>query len=225
MRAIVMRSHNKLMIRGSEPEMAQLLKRFEGPPIEGWQRNAAAESRMRSSGIRSEGTYCLTCSANERRRPASLWLHSRGSGEISVSDIVSMDKRGLSDHECNFILADFESAIHKAKGDGSTVVTEIVPHVVRLESYLLSEAIRRLNAFSLCAENKQVLNSKDRRRWHEFIIETHLEGAELDTSVLDQWLAEHGWAEEMRRELLFEYADHRSVLWAYDEERLEKCLR
>ena len=39
-----------------------------------------------------------------------------------------------------------------------------------------------------------------------------------------QWLAEVGWPEDRRQHLVCEYESSQSILAAYDEERLEKCL-
>jgi hypothetical protein len=218
-----MRSVNELTIRASESDMAQLLSRLEAHRVEGWSRNTDAESRLQKRGIRGGRSYCFACLANERRPAASLWLQPRGSSEFSVANIVSGNRQGLSDHEYNLILEDFESAIREVACDGLEVVTELVPHRIKLEVYLSPEAMRRLIEFTRTA-NKQALHPNDCRRWQEFVIQSHVERAELDPVLLDRWLTEQGWPEEQRQHLLSEYEASRSVLTVYDEERLERCL-
>ena len=219
-----MRSVNELTIRGSESDMAQLLSRFEAHRVEGWSRNTDAESRLQKRGMRGGRSYCFACSANERRPPASLWLQPRGPSEFYVSNIVSGNRQGLSDHEYNLILEDFESAIREVARDGLEVVTELVPYRIKLEVYLSPEAMRRLIEFSRTA-NKQALHPNDCRRWQEFVDSVaRRTGRARSASFWTDGSLNRGGRQEQRQQLLSEYEASRSVLTVYDEERLERCL-
>jgi hypothetical protein len=121
------------------------------------------------------------------------------------------------------LLAQFESTILRPANVDVGAEIKLDHPRTELEMYLSHEAIRRLESFSATA-NKNLLHSADYRRWQDFIVQSHLERAGLDSSVLQQWLAEQGWPENQRQHLATDYESVRSILATYDEERLEKCL-
>ncbi len=218
-----MRSLNKLTIRGAAPQIARLLGELDRFLTGGWRRDAEAESRLQRMGIRGGATYCYACPATERRPAAALWLQARGDNELHVSNIVPQSKRELTEDEYNGLLAEFESTILRPANVGVGAVIELEHPRTTLEMYLSHEAVRRLESFSATA-NKNILHPADYRRWQDFIVQSHLERVGLDPSLLKQWLAEQGWPEDQQQHLANDYESVRSVLAAYDEERLEKCL-
>jgi hypothetical protein len=218
-----MRSLNELTVRGPAPQLARLREQVDRSLTGGWRRGTETEARLQEMGIRGGTTYCYACSATDRRPVAALWLQARGSEELYVSNIVPQGKRELTDDEYNLILADFESNVLQPASEGLAVEITLVHHRVSLDVYLSPEAVRRLEAFSAVAD-KGNLHPKDCQRWREFVIQAHLERAGLDPALLEQWLADQGWPEGQRQHLVCEYESARSVLTAYDEERLEKCL-
>jgi hypothetical protein len=174
-------------------------------------------------GLPGGGTECFACTSEGHRPAAALWLQRRGGEELYVANIVPLGKRELSDDEYNFVLAAFDSQILRPARGGLDIETELIHNRVTPEAHLSPEAARRLKAFSATA-NKVSLHSTDCQRWREFIVQSHVEGADFDPLLLDQWLAEQGWPEEQRQHLVCEYETARSILGTYDEERLEKCL-
>jgi hypothetical protein len=222
MQSAAMRSRNELTIRGTAPQIAQLLKRLEQPQAKGWRRHAEAESRRHALGM-PDMARCFACTAESRRPAAALWLQLGGEDRLFVEDIVALGKGGLTDDEYNLILAEFESEVLGPAGAGLDIQTSVSANRITLEAYLSREAVRRLQAFSSTA-NKASLHLADCRPWREFIIQSHLESADFDPLLLEQWLAEQGWSEEQRQHLVGEYESSRSILAAYDEERLERCL-
>lgn len=218
-----MRSLNELTVRGLSAQLARLLERLDRSLTGGWRRNIDAEARSQKMGLRSGTTHFYACSATDRRPAASLWFQARGPEELYVSNIVPHGKRELTDDEYNLILADFESMVVQPASVGLEVAIAQVQQRVRLDVYLSSEAIRRLESFSAVAQ-KECLHSYDCDQWREFVIRAHLERAGLDPVLLEEWLADQGWPEEQRQQLVCEYESARSFLAAYDEERLEKCL-
>jgi hypothetical protein len=153
----------------------------------------------------------------------ALWLQRRGGEELYVANIVPHGKHELSDDEYNSVLAEFKSKVLQPACDGLEIQTELIHNRVTPEAHLSPEATRRLKAFSATA-NQSSLRPTDCEQWREFIVQSHMEGADFDPLLLDQWLAEQGWPEEQRQRLLCEYETARSILGTYDEERLEKCL-
>jgi hypothetical protein len=139
--------------------------------------------------------------------------------ELFVSNIVPQGKRVLTDDEYNLILSDFEANVLLPASKDLELDVALVRKRVRLEVSLSPEAVRRLEAFSADAK-KENLGRQDHQRWREFVVQAHLERAAIDPMLLDQWFADQGWSEAKRQELLDEYESTRSVLAAYDEERL-----
>jgi hypothetical protein len=222
-RAIDMRLLNELTIRGAAPQLARLLAALERPLASGWRRDFEAESRLSGLGLPAGRTRCFACTAEGNRPAAALWLEARGGETLYVANIVPIGKRELSDDEYNQILADFHSRVLQPARDGLAIQTALTHNRVTPEAYLSPEAVHRLKAFSDPA-NKSSPHDDDCQRWREFIIQTHIEGADFDPLLLDQWLAEAGWPEDQRHHLVCEYESSHSLLAAYDEERLEKCL-
>ncbi len=185
----------------------------------GWRRNAEAETRLQRMGVRCRKTSCYACLATDQRPAAALWFQTRGLEELFVSNIVPQGKRVLTDDEYNLILSDFEANVLLPASKDLELDVALVRKRVRLEVSLSPEAVRRLEAFSADAK-KENLGRQDHQRWREFVVQAHLERAAIDPMLLDQWFADQGWSEAKRQELLDEYESTRSVLAAYDEERL-----
>jgi hypothetical protein len=196
---------------------------LDQPLAGGWRRDIEAESRLRELGLPGSSARCFACTAEGRRPAAALWLQLRGGDELYVANIVPLGKRDLSDDDSNLVLADFVSQVLHPACDGLAIQTKLIQPRVTPEAYLSPEGVRRLQSFFATA-NKSLLHPADWQRWREFIIQSHVEGADFDPSLLDQWFAEQGWPQEQRQHLVGEYENARSVLAAYDEERLAKCL-
>lgn len=146
-----------------------------------------------------------------------LWLSPRSIHEWYVSDVVPLDKRGLSDDECDAILKDFEATLRKAPGAGQSFQAEIVPAQPRLQVELSPECWRRLRALS-CAD-LTAQKAEPRERLEALIVQAHRDDALLDGELLDDWLKADGWSDECRRETVRNYEFGRSLLARYDEER------
>jgi hypothetical protein len=219
-----MRLLHELTIRGAAPQLARLLEALNQPLAGGWRRNTEAEARLTGLGIAAGRNHCFACTAEGRRPAAGLWLESRGGEGLSIDNIIPHGRRELSEDELRLILADFHSQVLQPACEGLDIRVELTTIRKTLEAYLSHDALRRLRAFSASAD-KSSPHPEDGQRWREFIIQAHIEGADLDSSLLEQWLAEQGWPEDQRQQLVRAYKDAQSILAAYDEERLEKCLR
>jgi hypothetical protein len=219
-----MRPPEELTIHGAGPQIARLLERLNGPLDGGWRRNTDAEARLTSLGLPAGRNHNFACTAEGQRPAAELWLDSRGDEVLSVDNIIPHGKRQLSEEEARRILADFDSQVIQPAGDGPEIRVELTPILETLEPHLSYDGLRRLKAFAASVD-KSSPHPEDSPRWREFIIQAHLDGADFDSSLLDQWLAEAGWPEEQRQHLTHTYEDTQSILAAYDEERLEQCLR
>jgi hypothetical protein len=213
-----MRMINDLIIRGDPPEVAKLVERMTNAPSNGWKREAAIEDRLKNMGVGSWGALCFSWQGAEGKPPASLFLHKRGLGELSVSNIVPVEPRPLTDEEYNSILSEFERDILQPTSAGVRVETIVVPPLARLEAALAPELVRKLKAFSEAA-NRSSLHPLDWKRWDQFLVQIHLDEASLDESDLAMWFAEHGWVESQFGPLLERFRAGQSLLSAYDEER------
>ncbi len=216
------RSLNELRIRGSETQLQQFMNNLGSEPRAEWKRDSAAEGRLGRMGLKGKTAFCLACQASDTRPAAAVWLHGKGPNELYVANIVPLEKAVLTEEEYNSILSEFNSTVVAPAAANAAVAAELVQHRTTLEQDLSPEGIRRLKAFSTAA-NKQALHPNDYQRWYAFVIQTHLEGAQLDPGVLERWLTEQGFLERECREIACEYESMRAMLLAYDEERVEKC--
>ena len=218
-----MRASNDLTIRGSR---AQLLRRLDDPDrplIDGWQRGIRTTVAVRG-WAQTEGSYRhFECDAREGRVAAAVYLESDGPDGLRVANIAPRVRRAISDEECDAVLLDFYDRVIVPAAEGLDLEVRIAPERLKPEVYLSPEGLRRLKAFSGHAD-KSELDDRDRLRWRDFVLQSHLEQAALDPDFLGAWLAEQGWREDLRAELVGEYERTRIVLDAYDSERLQKCL-
>jgi hypothetical protein len=206
----------ELVVRGERAQLERLLARVEGLLRDGWTRNHEAEERASRDHLRGSSDYCFECAATADRPAASFWVRPRGSKELYVSHVIALDRPGLPAEESRGVLAEFRREFLDPVGEGLGVETEIVEHRRTVEQDLSPEARRLLRTFSASA-NRQGLGRDGRRLWNAFLVQLHREEAYFDVALLDEWLAEEGWPEATRRQLLGEYETGMSLLAAYDE--------
>ena len=212
-----MRTTSELTIRGERPHLERLLARVEALLRDGWKRDREAEERLGRRGALRPWAYCFSCTAKADRPAAGFWVHARGPNELYVSNVVPLEKQELSEEEYNRLLADFEREFLGPAAAEGGVETEVVQHRLTLEHDLSPEAVRLLRAFSTSA-NRQCLQPNDRRRWNAFLVRVHQDESLFDPALLDEWLQQEGWPEDVRCQLVGEYEAARSLLLAYDEE-------
>jgi hypothetical protein len=215
---------NELTVRGEPSEVAKLVERMRNTPPNGWKREPEIEERLKSMGAAPLGALCFSWPGAAGQPSASLFLHEMGAGELSVSNIVPVERRPLSDEEYNSILSEFERDVIGPTSAGIRVATTIIPPLARLEASLSPEALGKLRSFSSAA-NKSFLHPLDWRRWDRFLVQIHLDGSSLDDADLAMWLAEQGWTEPQFGRLIERFKMGQSLLSAYDEERFASRSR
>ncbi len=212
-----MRTTSELTIRGERTHLQRLLPRVEALLRDGWKRDREAEERRGRRGALRPWDYCFSCTAKADRPVAGFWVHAHRPNEWYVSNVVLLEKQELSEEESNRLLAEFHREFLAPAAAEVGVETEVVEHRRTLEDDLSPEAVRLLRAFSSSA-NRTSLHPNDRRRWNAFLVRVHQDELLFDPALLDEWLQQEGWPEEMRCRLVGEYEAARSLLLAYDEE-------
>jgi hypothetical protein len=212
-----MRTTNELTIRGERTTLECVLARVEDLLRDGWKRDREAEQRVGRPGAPRPWAYCFCCTTRADRPAAGLWVHARGPNELSVANVVPLEKRKLSEEEHNGLLVEFEREFLGPAAAEVGAETEVVQHRPSVEDDLSSEAVRLLRAFS-SSVNRTSLQPNDRRRWNAFLVRVHQDESLFDPALLDEWLQQERWPEDTRGQLLAEYEAARSLLSAYDEE-------
>jgi hypothetical protein len=212
-----MRTTTELIIRGEPAQFERLLTGIENRLRDGWKRNRQAEERFGRHGTRGPWDYCFSCTARAERPSAGLWVHARGPGELYVSTVVPLEKQKLTEEESNRLLLEFEREFLDPVAAEVGVRTELFRHRVTLEHALSPEAMRLLNEFS-ASGNRLSLHPNDRGRWNAFLVRVHKDESFSDPALLEEWLQDEGWPEDMRHNLMGEYDAARSLLLAYDQE-------
>jgi hypothetical protein len=213
-----MRMINELVVKGEPSEIARLVGRLEAVPQNGWKRETEIEERLKGMGSAPWGALCFSSPGTPDRPPATLFLHKRGSSELSVANIFPKGRTALSDEEYNKILSEFDREILRPSSGDMGVQTLVIRPLARLEASLSSEALRRLKAFSTSA-NRPSPHPSDWRRWDQFLVQIHQDGSFLDEFDLAMWFADQGWAEPQFAPFLERFRTGKSLLSAYDEER------
>jgi hypothetical protein len=212
-----MRITNELTIRGDRACLERLPGRVEALLRDGWKRDREAEERLGRWGVLRPWSSCFSCTAVGDRPAAGLWLHASSPGELTVSNVVPLQRQELSPEETNRLLEEFRREFLGPAAAELGVDVTVAEHRRTLEHELSGEARRLLRAFSAAA-NRTGLHPNDRRRWNAFLVRVHQDDTLFDPALLDEWLRQEGWPGEARTQLVGEYEAARSLLSAYDEE-------
>jgi hypothetical protein len=212
-----MRTTTELTLRGERTRLERLLSGVESLLRDGWKRDREAEERRGRRGALKPWDRCFSCTAKPGRPAAGFWVHARGPDEWYISDVIPLEPRRLSAEESHKVLAEFEREFLELAAAEVGVETEVVMHRLTLEHDLSAEAVRRLRAFSTSA-SRTGLQPNDRHRWNAFLVRVHQDESVFDPALLEEWLQQEGWPEDVRCQLVSEYEAARSLLLAYDEE-------
>jgi hypothetical protein len=209
------------IVKGDPREVQELARRIEAGPPGGWSRRVDIEDRLKQTRDQGAMAYCLTKAIRPTLREVAVWLQARRPDELYVSSVVPLQGReALGIEQYNQALADFRETVlgPLARELKVRVLPYMTPAEPSLEEILSPEAIRRLRAFSAGA-NRGDLGPLDTHRWRAFIARTHLDDAVIAPRLLSCWLADAGWPEEQRTQLVSEYQSGRGLLSVYDEEQ------
>jgi hypothetical protein len=217
-------SHQELIVKCDPPERAELIRRIEGDPPQGWKRRTEIEQRMGKMRAARARAYCFSKTFEPGQREVAVWLQPRGSDEFYVTTIIPLQAREvLSVEQYNRVLDDFKRTFIEPLMQGlkGHVFNYQAPTEPTIEDLLSIASMRCLKTFSATAI-KGMLHPLDTQRWHAFIARTHLDNVVLDPVLLSKWLESQGWPEEKRLRLIEDYEHGRSLLTVYDEERVDR---
>lgn len=217
-------TRKELIIRGDTAAMGELRQRFDAGLHGGWDRRPDVESRFRQTLPSRTVAFCFSKMVPGFDREVAVLLQGRVPGmgdELHLSSIVPLTGRGqldLAQHDQ--VVTDFRETFLKplARGIGVRVLDRSVSTRPSLEQLLSPVAAARLRAFSTLA-NKSILHPLDQQRWDEFVGQTHRDEVIVDPGQLDEWLADEGFAPEMRKDLVNQFDSGRRLLATYDDER------
>jgi hypothetical protein len=212
-----MRVMNEIIIRGAQTSLERLLMRTEALLRDGWKRNRQAEERLGRHGTRGPWDYCFSCTAAGDRPAAGLWVHARGLDELHISSVVPLEKQKLTEEESNRLLAEFEREYLRPAAAEVGAETALVQRRMTLEHELSPGASQLLRTFSFSAKRAE-LRSDDRKRWNAFLIRVHQDDSIFDLKLLDEWLEQEGWPQDVRVQLLGQFEAAQALLSDYDEE-------
>ncbi len=210
-----------LIVQGSSEELAATMVEVEQSLAAGWTRDRTTEERMRLLATRGHPVYCFSCS-NENGRPAAMvYLMETSPGALCATNIVPRSQHQLAHDEYNSLLEELcDRFIRPAAGKTGARV-HLTATQVGLENWLPAAPAEKLRAFSTAA-NKGTgpAQPSDRERWNDFVVAAHEAGSQLPPSTLRRWLIEiEGWPVEVADQLAIEYEAGREVLAFADRRR------
>ena len=209
----------ELFLRGEPDLLSATIEAICNSLSGDWSRETEGEDRLSKLARPDEGkTYCFKCEPNAAR-PSEfatlLFLTRKDQRTYYVSNVIchGFGER-LSIREYNAILEEFAARFVQPVASQTGARVELTEAEADLEQWMSPETARKLRRFCATA-NKSSGSSHptDQKRWFDFIVSAHREGADLDYSRLHQWLHESGeWDEEHSRRLASEYAFARELL-------------
>jgi hypothetical protein len=210
-----MKPKTELTIRGVPDRLAHLFARVEESPPDGWMRDREEEERLGRQGLWGPWGRCFSCTAD--RPAARLRIRARSLGERYVSLVTPLGRESLTEEEGNRLQEEFARDVLGTAASELGVEVRLIPRRRTLEDDLSTEATRLLRAFSAAAD-RSCLRPDDRRRWNAFLVRVHQDEDFFDLDLLEDWLRQEGWPEEVCRQLVGEYDAAQSLLLTYDEE-------
>jgi hypothetical protein len=188
---------------------------IEGNLDGGWYRDKKTESHTKPFEILP--MYCFACEETEERRSASMWLGQSNNGQLYVSNIFPQGSPKLSPEEYNYITQDFLDRFVKPAKQVFSIKVDIVETECSLEDLVTRDIFNRLDTFSVAANKSSISHPLDQKRWNAFIVETHKNNVEIETSVLEAWLVKDGWPENLASKLVSQYESGRELLAYYEK--------
>jgi hypothetical protein len=202
-----------LLIRGTPEQFKSAVEQIDRSGADGWFHDRVTEGQFNALTLRTEPTFCFSCTETEVRPAATVFLTRNSSGSFYASNVVPLDRYQLSHGEYNALLAEFNKRFGDVfEAEGLTV--ELTASVVDLDHWLSSDAAGLLRTFSAKAhKGTGGGHPHDRERWNAFVVAAFRDASPLDAYILRRWLIEiEGWAPEVGNRLAGEYAFGRELL-------------
>lgn len=142
-------------------------------------------------------------------------------GHASIGNIVPENFGQLTMAEYNALLVDF----HRQRLAPAAQVLGLQLYLTAdqrdLTDWISAGAKRQLQNFSnLANKGSGASHPLDRRRWLDFIIVVHQEGARLPQEVLQKWLVDElHWPDTIAADLTADFGNGIELLERYDESR------
>lgn len=211
-----MKVFRNLEIKIPQSDVDDFIIRIDAMLSAGWQRDIDAEERSSEFGIVNGRYFMFKCNKTDSREHAGLAILFDPPDQLSVVNIVPLDKSELKYDEYNSILIDFYELFIKP------VATELGIKVIlskddeTIDDWISEESAKRLRTFSGLA-NKSTGSSHpmDKNKWFDFIISMLNNGETIDTHHFQRWLVGEGWSADKALELAIEYEQGLSLLKYY----------
>lgn len=209
-----MKVYRDLIVKGNAQSLTNFVESLRRHLVNGWSWCREREAEVQRSALGR--MYCFTCTANNARPISELWMATNSEGYLYVSNILARELSSLTYDQYNAILSDFHDNCINPSATGTGVSIELGNPDPQLEDFLSQPTARLLRSFSSLA-NRSVTHTLDRRRWNEFLIAVHKEGAHLDVSMLRRWLTEEEkWPPDEAADLAGDYARAMDLLKTYE---------
>lgn len=207
-----MEVHRDLAVSGTPADLAAFIERVTECATGEWERDLSAEQRITERA--DDPFYCFGHVGEGGA--ATLVLAANREGALYVTNVVPVPpRREMSRAECNAVIEWFYHLAHPVAGETNVEITMTSAHR-SIEENLSADAFQKLRAYSGIARESSA-HPNDRRRWMDFVIQTHVEQAPLDAETLNRWLAEErGWDGRKAWDLAAKYQEERELLDRYD---------
>jgi hypothetical protein len=140
-------------------------------------------------------------------------------GIATIGNVVPANFGKLSRGEYNALLDDFCEKFLRPAAQVRSLVVDVTSQYRDLSDWIKKPVHEKLNCFSALANRGSGASHPcDRKRWLDFIIAAHRDGADLPVDVLLRWFVEElRWPESVARELASSYENAIELLKRYDE--------
>lgn len=212
-----------ITVTGSREAIARVAARLRDRATSPWSLADVPEQGRRLDA--GDGTYLILAFAGAAKRAgaAKVWLTVEAE-QIQLGNVLVDGNRDLDEDAmvaaynrvAERLFADLIAPAAEAEGAHA----ELGPAEPGLADWMSAETADALRRFSGAAnQSTGIAHPNDRRRFFDFLLAAHAEGADLTETDLEGWLRKEGWPERHVDKIARYYEFGRALLARADEKR------
>lgn len=213
----MVKDYRNLKLIGSVEEQAKLISLVEQQLNDGWVREREIEANAHS---RSGYDYVMFgCSETTSRPAAFLSFLPDENDYLYVVNINPKGTKDLNEDQSNAILEEFLTRFIEPAAEGLDIRIITSPAELNIDNSMSPEMTYLFKQFS--GNFAKASHAADEKRFFDFIIQAHNEGALLDEGRLRRLLEDEGWPESQAQEVSARYGFGMGLLKRYDDSSAE----
>lgn len=193
-----MKVFQELSIEGPNSEIAAFLDDFPDPAT-GWKRDDQKSRQL-------PGYVAISVPQRQELPEATVYLYFPEDSVACILANIIPSSGDLNPETYNRVLQAFHTECVRDRAKRHELQVNISPAEIKLEDSISPPSMSLLRQFSDSANKANAASHpRDRERWLTFLAASLSDGEIIDRGLLEDWLLQNGWPEEIATELGNEY--------------------